>query len=137
MRGGKIILAIVALLYLSIELLVYVLVCMHIIKPDPTFAAYKTLYASNKAYVERTSYGYRYMPGKVSLVNISDGEINTMHTMSVNNYGYPSHYNFNREKATNVYRYLVFGDSYSAAEITDTTWVDFLQEMYLQHPGNI
>lgn len=118
--------------YLFLEVLTYLLVCLHIVKPDPTFAAYKDLMASNRPYTQFTSYGYKYTAPKVDLTTIIDGKISTAFTAVCNNYGYPSIYNYTPSKALGVHRYLVFGDSYSAGEVTDTTWVDFLQSMY-QH----
>lgn len=122
--------------YLLLEALVYLLVCLHIVKPDPTFLDYKTLYAANKPYTTATKFGYRYMPGDVFLVNIQEGQVSTMHSMHVNNYGYPTSFDFNQKKDERTFRYLVFGDSYSAGEITDTTWVDFLQYMYSEKNQN-
>lgn len=122
--------------YLTLEALVYLLVCLHIVKPDPTFLDYKSLYAANKPYTTATKFGYRYTPGDVFLVNIQQGQVSTMHVMHVNNYGYPSYTDFYPKKDGRTRRFLVFGDSYSAGEITDTTWVDFLQRLYSGKSNN-
>jgi len=54
-------------------------------------------------------------------------------TMHVNNQGYASKIDFQPRKLPGVKRYLVFGDSFSAGVIMDTTWVDWLNILFAEN----
>ncbi len=115
-------------LYLFLELLTYVLICAGVLRPDFN-SLLKNFGASDKPYAhfDSTS-GYKYSGHLPHLTNIHDGRIVYDHAMPVNNNGYCSIYDYSYKKKTGCQRWMVFGDSYTAGEITDTTWVDLFQK---------
>jgi len=114
-------------LYVLIEILFYVLIGLYLIKPDVSFAARNDLSATDKPFARfDEKSGYKYIPGKFHTISITEGEITTDHWVHVNRQGYCSVFDYNPAKDSNTIRYMVLGDSYSAGEITDTTWADRL-----------
>jgi len=85
--------------------------------------------AANRPYVKFDSVsGYKYISGKTRLCNVAESNLVYDHIMPVNNRGYCSVFDYDFKKTdTTIKRLIVFGDSYSAGEITDTTWVDLLR----------
>lgn len=113
---------------LMLEFFTYLLICFEIIRPDFYSLNGNNFGAANQPYVRFDSIsGYKYIPGKPRIVKVQDGTLVYDHILSVNNRGYCSVFDFPYKKAgKSKKRLIVFGDSFSAGEITDTTWVDLL-----------
>lgn len=118
-------------LFLLLEILTYLLICFNFIRPDFHSLFTKNFGASSMPYVKYDSVsGYKYMGKLPHLTFIRNGEIVYDHVLHVNNKGYCSVNDFSFRKKKGGKRWLVFGDSYSAGEITDTTWVDLFQRSF-------
>lgn len=118
----------IVLLYLLIEAIVYLFICFTVLRPDFFSLDGGILAATDRPYTRFDSIsGYKYIPGSPRLVTISDDSLVIDHRMHINSRGYSSIYDYNFGKRAGVKRWMVIGDSYSAGEITDSTWVDLLQ----------
>jgi hypothetical protein len=57
----------------------------------------------------------------------ADGHMAQRHTVQINNYGWPSIYDYSREKPANEFRIAVIGDSMTASINNARPWPDVLQ----------
>ncbi len=118
-------------LYFVLETTCYFLICANILRPDFGSVLSRNFGASDRPYVKYDSLtGYRYTGNRPHLTNIHNGKIVYEHSMPVNNRGYCSVDDFEFKKSQGCKRWMVFGDSYTAGEITDTTWVDLYQKRF-------
>ncbi|MDB5282553.1 MAG: hypothetical protein JWO06_1628 [Bacteroidota bacterium] len=118
-------------IYILAEVFNYGLICADYLRPDWVSITGKTFTATNRPYLRFDSVsGYKYIPGKTRLINIMDGQLIFDHPLQVNNKGYCSFLDYDyRKKNKEQKRIIVFGDSFSAGEIADTTWVDIVNQM--------
>ena len=118
-------------LYLFLEILTYLLICSNVLRPDFHSLFSKDFGASDMPYVCFDSIsGYKYSGHRPHLTNINNGHVVYEHSIPVNNKGYCSIYDYDNKKKTGCKRWMVFGDSYTAGEITDTTWTDLFQKKF-------
>lgn len=118
-------------LYFFLEGLTYLLICGNVLRPDFNSVFSKNLGTTDMPYTQFDSIsGYKYIGHLPHLTNINDGHLVYDHVMAVNNKGYCSVYDYAYKKKPGNFRWMVFGDSYSAGEITDTTWVDLFQNRF-------
>ncbi len=68
--------------------------------------------------------GYRWHEEDIRLLKVVRGKEVFDNTFRVNNDGYHSGKDYKKRKAENVKRFIVFGDSYTAAEFLKTPWPD-------------
>ena len=115
-------------LYFLLEIITYLLICTEIIRPDFYSINGDYFGAADRPYVKFDSIsGYKYIPGRPRVAKVEEGQLVYDHIMPINNRGYCSIYDFPFKKADKTKkRLMVLGDSFSAGEITDTTWVDVL-----------
>jgi len=73
--------------------------------------------------------GYRLLPSANTRYSyFTNGQQQINFVQHVNQQGYASKINYEPRKKPGVKRYMVFGDSFSAGLIMDTTWVDYLNK---------
>ena len=118
-------------LFLFLEILTYLLICSNVLRPDFHSLFSKDFGASDMPYVCFDSIsGYKYSGHLPHLTNINNGHVVYEHSIPVNNKGYCSIYDYDNKKKKGSQRWMVFGDSYTAGEITDTTWTDLFQKKF-------
>jgi len=75
--------------------------------------------------------GYKYACGNIRLTKVVGGAVVYDRCFTPNNAGYVSKNNYLFQKNdNNVYRYIILGDSYTAAPFLDVPWPDRLQEHF-------
>ncbi len=133
----KLLFASIFTLYVILEMSTYFLICAQYLRPDFYSIHDGEFGASDRAYARfDTSSGYKYISGETRLVNVHEGHLVYDLIMHVNSLGYPSIYEYPKHKQDSLARRLiVFGDSFSSGEITDTTWVDLLNKKLASHSG--
>lgn len=73
-------------------------------------------------------FGYHWNKEKIRMTSIYGNEIIYDNIFTPNNYGFVSKNNFHKKKGQSVKRYLLFGDSFSAAPFLNETLPDRLQK---------
>jgi hypothetical protein len=72
--------------------------------------------------------GYKYRGEKVRFIRLHDGETIFDNTFVVNNNGYVSSKDYMPKKNEEVYRFIVFGDSFTSAEYLVQNWPSRIEE---------
>jgi hypothetical protein len=114
-----------AVLWAVAEVVCYLLVCWQVLRPDMDLIGHNIYDATDRPYVQFDPVtGYRYIPGATRLVITNQQQLTVDHIVRVNAQGYCSVRDFSAQRTDDSKRYIVFGDSYTAGEVSDTTWPD-------------
>ena len=79
--------------------------------------------------------GYRWIDEDIRMLKIVNGNSVYDRIFRPNNAGYVSGKDYNFKKEDNIYRFIVLGDSYTAAEYIDSPWPDKI-EMTINKPDD-
>lgn len=120
---------VVCITYVLTELATYILLSFGIVRSDIGFF-YNGIMATDKKFAVYDSIsGFRGVPGKFRYLSIEGGKLEMDHYIDVNNQGWFSRREYSYTKASpHVKRYIVLGDSYSAALATAVPWSDLVQD---------
>lgn len=123
--------------WVGVEAVCYILVCGQVIRPDVDLLGHGIYDATDRPYTRFDPLtGYRYIPGETRLVITNDKQLTVDHVVRVNRQGYCSVNDFSPHATDGAKRYVVFGDSYTAGEVSDTTWPDLVNIMLNEYPAD-
>lgn len=111
-------------LYLCVEILVYILFVLGIMRSDAQFLA-DALEANTKRWAKYDSIiGYRAIPGQFRNVKYAHNTMVYDHTCYINKQGWFSKEDYEPYKKNGIKRYAVLGDSFSAGFNIPEAWPD-------------
>lgn len=121
---------------IGLEILTYIGVCTGLVKrpgghTDGSFGMF-----NHPCAVYDPVCGYRWIPGETRTAKIVEGTLVFDQLFSPNKQGFLSPDDFKPEKSdSSVFRYIVFGDSFTAAEFLETPWPHEVQDYINRHYG--
>lgn len=74
--------------------------------------------------------GFRFLPGTARTVLIINNQLEYDTRITINNIGIPSKIDYFKKKNPNIFRYIVFGDSFTQGYFLDLNWPDNLNKQF-------